>query len=279
MMEERYSKLTYTAKQIRRTVLWFTNHTGSGHTGGSFSQAEILAALYFDQMVIKPAEPQWRQRDRFVLSKGHASPGYYAALALRGYFPRDELLTFHSDSSRLQGHPDMHKTPGVDFTTGSLGQGLSNGIGFALGRQAAQLDFFSYVLLGDGELQEGQIWEAALYAGSRQLSHLITILDNNKVQLAESTGNTLDLGDLEAKWQAFGWQTLICDGHNFEQLLPCLEKAREVARRRPVIVIANTIKGKGVSFMEGNYKWHGKAVNDEEYQLALAELKGAGGGD
>jgi len=233
---------------------------------------EILVALYFSVLRIRPEEPQWEQRDRFILSKGHATPGYYAVLAQRGYFPTEWLKMFDAIDSPLQGHPCMVRTPGVDFSTGSLGQGLSSAIGMVLGRDAKNLSFHVYCLLGDGELQEGQIWEAAMYAGWKKLKGLVAIVDYNKVQLSGIVRDQLDLEPLAAKWEAFGWQTLTCDGHDLSQVLDRLQEAKERSQTGPVILFAHTIKGKGVSFMEGLYEWHARCPTEEERIKALAEI-------
>jgi transketolase len=269
------AELEAKARTIRRLVLDTTHRAGMGHTGGSLSEADILAALYFRVMRnIDPALPGKPDRDRFILSKGHASPGYYAALALRGYFPEGLLETFDRLDSPLQAHPDMLLAPGVDMSAGSLGQGLSCGIGMALAA-LAKPELGSprvFVLLGDGELQEGQVWEAALYAGSRRLPGIVAIVDFNGVQLASRTEEAVGLEPLAAKWRSFGWDCVETDGHAMGDLVAALEAARERAASGPVAVVARTVKGKGVSFMEGKCEWHGKAPNDDEYERAIAEV-------
>lgn len=260
------------ARQIRALIIDTAHAAGAGHTGGSLSEVEILTALYFSFLNVDPNRPDWEERDRFILSKGHASLGYYVTLALRGYFPLDSLKTFDREDSALQAHPDMHKCKGVDYSTGSLGQGLSIGIGMALGRLKKNLRFMTVVLLGDGECQEGQVWEAAMFAGSKRIPKLIAIVDYNKVQLSNTIDANLSLEPFSIKWEAFGWNVLSVDGHNIADLLAALSRARAMAERGPVVIIANTIKGKGVSFMEGNYEWHGKAPNDQEYIAAKKEL-------
>lgn len=274
MNNQNIKELKKTALEIRKLILKTTFNAGCGHTGGSLSEADILTALYFRIMKIKPDNPDWTGRDRFILSKGHATPGYYSTLALRGYFDIDELDTFDKQGSILQGHPDMHKTPGVDISSGSLGQGLSAGIGMRLAGMRDNNDFRVFVLLGDGESQEGQIWEAAMYAGSRKVRGLIGITDYNKIQLSESVRNILPLEPLSDKWKAFGWSVIECDGNDMNDLVTKLETACNLSQEKPVMVLANTIKGKGVSFMEGNYKWHGKAPDRKEYEAALMELEG-----
>jgi transketolase len=261
------------AREIRGLILETTHHAGCGHTGGSLSEADILTALYYHIMNIDPRYPRNPERDRFILSKGHATPGFYTTLAHRGFFDRKELKTFDELGSILQGHPDMHKTPGVDISTGSLGQGLSLGIGMRLEGQRRNLPYRVFVLMGDGESQEGQVWEAALYAGARKVKNLIAITDYNKVQLAAPVDQTLSLEPLGDKWRAFGWTVLECDGHDMEKLVETMEEACEKAEKGPVMIIAHTVKGKGVSFMEGDFRWHGKAPDDNEFAAALRELE------
>lgn len=260
------------ASRIRELTLRTVCHAGAGHTGGSLSIVEILAALYFRLLRIDPAAPDKPDRDRFVLSKGHASVGLYAALAARGYFSEERLAEFDHLDGCLQGHPDMHKTPGVDMSTGSLGQGLSAGIGMALGGRALGLDFDTYVLLGDGEMQEGQVWEAAMYAGFHQVQHLVAIVDYNKLQLTGRTAETLDIEPLADKWRAFRWQAVECDGHDLGDLVATLERARDLAREGPLAVIAHTQKGQGVSFICDRVEWHARALTDDELCDALGEL-------
>jgi transketolase len=273
------SQLADVARRLRGLVIETTHFAGMGHTGGSLSEADILTALFFRVMRhLDPANPRRAERDRFILSKGHATVGYYSALALRGYFPVATLATFDRLGSILQGHPDMHKTPGVDMSSGSLGQGLSCGIGMALASaRLARAErpgggFATFVLLGDGEVQEGQVWEAALFAGAQRVTRLVAIIDNNGVQLASRTADASSLEPLADKWRAFGWRTLEVDGHDVQALVETLEAAREQSERGPVAVVARTIKGKGVSFMEGSAAWHARAPNDEEFTRAMAEL-------
>ncbi len=268
------AELVTTAKAVRKLILQTTHHAKMGHTGGSLSEADILTALFFRVLHKRDLTNPQPDRDRFILSKGHASPGYYATLALRGYFPVEVMQSFDSLGSILQAHPDMHKTPGVDMTSGSLGQGLSCGIGMALAAaiKPAMAGSKTFVLMGDGELQEGQVWEAALYAGARQLTGLIGIVDLNGVQLASTLDDAVKLEPLADKWRAFGWKVLETDGHDMDSLVKTLETARDLASSGPIVVLARTIKGKGVSFMEGKYEWHGKAPNDQEYAQALKEI-------
>ncbi len=265
-------ELKQICRYVRKSIINTIADAGAGHTGGSLSEVEILTALYFRIMNINPQQPDWPERDRFILSKGHSSPGLYCTLANRGYFSEDKLAEFDRIDGMLQGHPCMIKTPGVDMSTGSLGQGLSAGIGMILGRDKRKMSFNVYVLMGDGELQEGQVWEAAMYAGAHQLTGLIGIIDYNKVQLAATVKETLDLEPLADKWRAFRWQTVDCDGHDIAEVIEAFERAREMSRRGPVVVLAHTVKGKGVSFMEGQFQWHGKAPNEDERRRALAEI-------
>jgi transketolase len=272
--EPNISDLEAKAKTVRRLVLQMTHHAGMGHTGGSLSEADILTALFFQVMRNRDIANRRVDRDRFILSKGHASPGYYSTLALRGYFPLETLNGFDTLGSILQGHPDMQKTPGVDMSSGSLGQGLSCAIGIQLAaaRTPAMGDCRTFVLMGDGEVQEGQVWEAALYAGAKRVIGIVGIIDMNGVQLASTTRDAVSLEPIADKWRAFGWTVLDVDGHAMGPLVDTLEKARELSADGPVLVIARTVKGKGVSFMEGKYEWHGKAPNDKEFELAMKEI-------
>jgi transketolase len=260
--------------EMRKTILRMTNHAGMGHVGGSLSAADILSVLYFHVMHIDPLQPALPERDRFILSKGHCTPGYYAALALRGYFDMALLNSFDATGTALQGHPDMHKCIGVDYSSGSLGQGLSIGIGMLLGAAALKENYKTYVLMGDGECQEGQVWEAFLYAGARRLRNLVTIVDHNRVQLSSTLADGVDIDPLAQKISTFGWRVIETDGHDLCQLLPALQLAAIQCQEGPVAVIANTVKGKGVSFMEGQYQWHGKAPNDQQLEQAIAQLDG-----
>lgn len=243
----------------------------SGHPGGSLSAADLVAALYFQAMNHDPKNPKWADRDRFVLSKGHAAPILYAALAEAGYFSKDLLGTLRKTGSILQGHPDMKKVPGVDMSTGSLGQGLSAANGMALAGKLQKKDYYVYALLGDGELEEGQIWEAAMTAAHYKLNHVIAFVDYNGLQIDGPITEVKNPGCLVAKWKSFGWQVIKIDGHDFEQILEALEMAKQ-SRDKPVMIIARTIKGKGVSFMENQVGWHGSAPNAEQIEKALADL-------
>jgi transketolase len=266
--------LAQKAKEFRKTILRTTNHVKNGHVGGSLSEVEILTALYFSVMRIDPSNPLWEDRDRFILSKGHATPGYYTVLSARGYFEPEILKTFDETGSILQAHPDMHKCPGVDYSTGSLGQGLSVGIGIALGGVKRGKDFKTYVLIGDGESQEGQIWEALMFAGAYQVKNLIAIFDYNKVQLSCTMENSVNIHPLAQKLESFKWKVLEVDGHDIDAVEKALKTAAAESADGPVALIAHTVKGKGVSFMENKYQWHGRAPNDTELAAALTELEG-----
>ena len=261
------------ARQLRLDVVDMIYHAQSGHPGGSLSAADIVAALFFHQMKLDPLNPTWEERDRFILSKGHAAPLLYAALAARGFFPHEELRTLRQLDSRLQGHPDRLKTPGVEMTAGSLGHGLSIGAGLAL---AARLDgspAHTYVLLGDGEIQAGVIWEGAMLAAKYRLANLTAIVDYNDVQLDGFVHDIMPVEPIVDKWRSFGWHTLELDGHNMRQILETLDEARDI-HDGPTVLIAHTTKGKGVSFMENRSAWHGRAPTQEQYQAALADLGG-----
>jgi transketolase len=266
------------ARRIRVEVVRSVYHAQAGHLGGPLSAADILSALYFHVLRIRPDEPGWPDRDRFVLSKGHASIGLYAVMALRGYFPVDELLTFDAAHSRLQGHPDMTRLPGLDMSTGSLGMGISAAMGIALGGRLTGRDIRAWVMLGDGECQEGEVWEAAMAAARYELDNLIAIVDHNRLQQFGWRGDGPDgrlppevPGELVAKWTAFGWRVLEVDGHDMAAIVETLERAAE-GDGRPTVVIAHTVKGKGVSYMEGHYYWHTRAISPEELTAAMADL-------
>lgn len=261
------------ARVIRRHIIRMIHASQSGHPGGSLSATDIVTALYFHFMRVDPGNPDWPARDRFILSKGHACPVWYAALAERGFFPTEELLTLRQINGRLQGHPDMHKTPGVDISTGSLGQGLSAGVGMALGLKLDRSDARVYVMLGDGELNEGQVWEAALAAAKFGLDNLVAIVDYNNLQLDGRCSEVMPIEPLADKWRAFNWAVFEIDGHAMRAIVDTIEAAHNVAGR-PSVVIAHTIKGKGVSFMEDQCDWHGRAPNDAEFERAMAELAG-----
>jgi transketolase len=261
--------------KVRRNIIKSIYTAEAGHPGGSLSTVELLLTLYYEVMNIDPDEPDKLDRDRFVLSKGHASIALYAVLAERGFFPVEELATFDELNTRMQSHPDMNVTPGIDMSTGSLGQGLSAGLGMAMGARLMGLDFHTYVLLGDGEIQEGQIWEAADWASNHRITNLTAILDFNRYQLCECgfPGETTTCRDPGARFQAFGWRTIEVDGHDYNDILNGFRQTVE-ERDHPAILIAHTIKGKGVSFMENTCSWHAKAPNDEECRMAMTELAG-----
>ena len=265
-------ELARMAKKLRRHIITMTATAGSGHPGGSLSAADIVSALYFKIMRYDPHNPRWEDRDRFILSKGHAAPVLYAALAESGYFPVEELNTLRKPGSRLQGHADRNLTPGVEMSSGSLGQGLSFATGTALATRLDRRDCRVYVLLSDGECEEGQTWEAALSAAQFKLDNLTAVVDRNRQQLDGWTRDIVDLEPLAEKWRAFGWHTIETDGHNFKQILAAFEKAKTV-KGKPTVIIAHTIKGKGVSFMENNLDFHGKAPTAEEAERALKELE------
>ncbi|MBI2523468.1 transketolase [Candidatus Woesearchaeota archaeon] len=266
----RVSELRKIANEIRKQSLIITHRAQSGHPGGSLSEADILAALYFYKLRVNPKNPNWEDRDRFVLSKGHASPGYYAALAMKGYFPMKELETFRKINSRLQGHPEL-KTPGVDFAGGSLGQGVCFANGIAIAGKLDNKKYKVYVLIGDGESQEGAVWEAAMAAAHHKLDNLVVILDKNQVQETGKTKDVMNIDPAPDKWKSFGFEAFDIDGHDMEKIVETLDKAGNV-KGKPAIIVANTIKGKGVSFMELNYKFHGKAPDDEQFKQAMEEL-------
>jgi len=264
------------ARKMRRRVLETIHHAGAGHTGGSLSEMEILVELYFSFLRLDPGNPGWEDRDRFILSKGHASAGYYAVLSERGFFPLEVLRSYEREGGSLQAHPDMRKCPGVDYSTGSLGQGLSIGIGIALGGMLRGQKYRTVVLLGDGECQEGQVWEAAMFAGTRRVRRLIAIVDSNGVQLSTTVREGMSLEPFDRKWAAFNWRVMTVDGHDLAALHETLREAGRAGEEGPVAILARTVKGKGVSFMENRYEWHGRAPNDAELARALKDLEGGG---
>ena len=260
------------AKKIRRDIITMIGTAGSGHPGGSLSAVEILTALYFKVLKHTPSDPNWAERDRFILSKGHAAPVLYATLAASGYLPEEELCTLRKIDSRLQGHPECGLTPGVEMSAGALGQGLSFGIGVTLAGRLNKKDYHAYVLLGDGECDEGQVWEAAMAAAHFKLDKLIAIVDHNGIQLDGWNKDIMNIEPLGQKWQSFGWNAIETDGHDVAQVIEALGKAKKTAGQ-PTVIIAHTVKGKGVSFMENNPDFHGKAPNAEELKIALKELE------
>ncbi|ABY92269.1 transketolase [Thermoanaerobacter brockii subsp. lactiethylicus] len=263
------------AKEVRIDIINMLAEAGSGHPGGSLSCADILTLLYFDKMNVKPDNPKWEDRDRLVLSKGHAAPALYAVLAEKGFFPKEELKTLRKLGSILQGHPDMKSTPGLDMTTGSLGQGLSAANGMALAGKLDKKGYRVYVILGDGELQEGQIWEAAMTAAHYKLDNLTAILDFNGLQIDGPNREVKNIEPVNEKFNAFGWHVIEIDGHDFDQIDKAIEEAK-ATKGKPTLIIAHTIKGKGVSFMENQVGWHGSAPNEEQRQKAIQELEGSG---
>ena len=270
------TELARVANEIRKGVIVGTHAAKSGHPGGSLSAADIFAYLYFEEMNVDPADPRKADRDRFVLSKGHTAPGLYAALAERGFFPKEDLETLRHIGSHLQGHPNMNDTPGVDMSTGSLGQGISAAVGMALAAKHWGDDYRVYTLLGDGEIEEGQVWEAAMFAGNHGLDNLVVIVDHNGLQIdgtIEEVNSAMPIAD---KFRAFKFRVIeLADGNDMAQIRAAFDAAREV-KGQPVCIVAETVKGKGVSFMEGQVGWHGKAPNDEQFEQALAELEAAG---
>jgi transketolase len=271
MVEEKLLRLHKTCIDVRRDIVSQVHFGGSGHVGGCLSCVEILTALFFAVMRLRPDEPGWPGRDRFVLSKGHAAPTLYAVLAERGYFPLEELKTFTQSGTRLQKHVDMHRLPGVDVSSGSLGQGLSISIGMALADRQDQKNRWVYAMIGDGECQEGQIWEAALAAAQFKLNRLILYLDHNCMQVDGFLKDIIEIEPIEAKWQSFGWQVQRIDGHAIDQILDATAFAHNTTGK-PHMIICDTVKGKGISFMENKVEWHSHAINDNEYAQALAEL-------
>ncbi len=260
------------AKRLRRHIITMTGKAGSGHPGGSLSAVEIVTALYFKLLRHKPLDPQWSDRDRFILSKGHAAPLLYATLAECGYFPVDELSTLRQLDSRLQGHTDRTVTPGVEMSSGALGQGLSFAIGIALAGRLNSQKHRVYVLLGDGECDEGQIWEGAMAAAHFKMNNLVAIVDNNGLQIDGWNRDVMNLDPFAKKWQAFGWRVIEVDGHDLSQLIDAFNRAKLV-KGQPTVIIAHTVKGKGVSFMENNPDFHGKTPNAAEVKIALKELE------
>ena len=267
------TQLEKIACKVRIGIIEGVHAAKAGHPGGSLSIAEILTYLYFKEMNIDPTAPKDPKRDRFVLSKGHAAPALYATLAERGYFSPDELLTLRQIGSRLQGHPDMKNIPGVDMSTGSLGQGISTAVGMALSSKHFGDNYNVYTILGDGEIEEGQVWEAAMFASHKNLSNLTAFIDLNNLQIDGTIDEVNSAKPVDKKFEAFGWHVIIIDGHDFDAIEAALKEAKTVSK--PVAIIANTTKGKGVSFMENAVGWHGTAPNDEQYEVAMAELKAA----
>ena len=268
-------ELQKTAVEVRKGIVEGVHAAKAGHPGGSLSAADIFTYLYFEEMNIDPKNPKDPDRDRFVLSKGHTAPGLYSALAHRGYFPVEDLLTLRHTGSYLQGHPDMKHIPGVDMSSGSLGQGLSAACGMALGAKQSGKDFRVYALCGDGEIQEGQIWEAAMFAGFRKLDNLCVIVDNNNLQIDGPIDEVCSPYPIDKKFEAFNFHVINIDGNDFDQIKAAFDEAK-ATKGMPTAIIAHTVKGKGVSFMENNVGWHGKAPNEEEFAVAMEDLRKAG---
>lgn len=271
MIKRSIPELEIVARKLRLDVINMIYTAGSGHPGGSLSAADIVTALYFDIMRHDPANPHWPDRDRFILSKGHAAPVLYAALAECGYFPREWLTTLRKAGTCLQGHTDSRLTPGVDVSSGSLGQGLSVGIGMALAARLDNKDYRTYILLGDGECDEGQVWEAAMFAPNYQLDNITAIVDCNTLQLDGFTRDIMNLEPFAGKWAAFKWEVIEINGHDIQQIIDAVRDAKAI-EGKPTVIIAHTIKGKGVSFMENNVDFHGKAPSKSEYEIAVKEL-------
>ena len=264
-----------TANEIRKGIVSSVHSAKAGHPGGSLSAADIFTYLYFEELRIDPKEPKKADRDRFVLSKGHTAPGLYSALAERGYFPKEDLLTLRHVGSYLQGHPDMKHIPGVDMSSGSLGQGISAAVGMAIAGKMDDADYRVYTLLGDGEIQEGQVWEASMLAASHKLDNLVVIVDNNNLQIDGTIEEVNSPYPIDKKFEAFNFHVIKIDGNDFDQIDAAFKEAKTV-KGQPTAIIAKTVKGKGVSFMENQVGWHGKAPNDEEYKVAMEELEKAG---
>lgn len=268
-------ELSITACKVRMGVIEATHCAKSGHPGGSLSAADVLTYLYFKEMNVDPQDPAKADRDRFVLSKGHIAPALYATLAHRGFFPVEELKTLRKIGSRLQGHPDMKKIPGVDMSSGSLGQGISAAVGMALAARLQNKDYRTYTLLGDGEIQEGQVWEAAMFAGAKQLDNLVVIVDNNGLQIDGTVEEVNSPYPIADKFEAFNFNVVEIDGHNFDEIADAFKQAKE-CKGKPTAIVMKTVKGKGVSFMENQVSWHGSAPNDEQCEQALKDLEKVG---
>lgn len=260
------------ATQMRADIIEMLAAAGSGHPGGSLSACDILAVLYFDKMNIDPAHPDDPDRDRLVLAKGHAAPALYAALSQKGFIPHEDLITLRKSSSYLQGHPNMNITPGVEMSTGSLGQGLSVANGMALAGRLDKRDYYVYCIMGDGEIQEGQVWEAAMSASHYGLDHVIAFVDHNHLQIDGNNDQVMTVNPIEDKFRAFGWHVLTINGHDYEAISDAVEQAK-ATKGKPTLIVAETVKGKGISFMENEVGWHGVAPNAEQAARALAELK------
>ena len=268
-------KLMKTANEVRKGIVTSVHSAKAGHPGGSLSAADLFTYLYFEELNVDPKDPKKADRDRFVLSKGHTAPGLYAALAEKGFFPKEDLITLRHTGSYLQGHPDMKCIPGVDMSSGSLGQGVSAAVGMAIAAKISGDDYRVYTLLGDGEIQEGQVWEAAMLASHHKLVNLLVIVDNNNLQIDGEITKVNSPYPIDKKFEAFNFHVINIDGNDFDQIDAAFKEAKSV-KGRPTVIIAKTVKGKGVSFMENQAGWHGKAPNDEEFKIAMADLEKAG---
>ena len=266
------TQLQKDAIDVRMSVIEGVFNAKSGHPGGSLSIADIMTYLYMYKMNVDPKNPKMENRDRFVLSKGHTAPALYGALALKGFFPKEDIKTLRKPDSYLQGHPSMHMTPGLEMSTGSLGQGISAAVGMALGAKLKGADYRVYTILGDGEIEEGQVWEAAMFASAKKLSNLVAVIDNNNLQIDGTIEEVNSPYPIDEKFKAFGWNVICIDGHDFDQIDDAFTKAEE-CKDKPTAIIAKTVKGKGISFMENQCGWHGKAPNAEQYEVAMSELK------
>ena len=268
-------KLMKTANEVRKGIVTSVHSAKAGHPGGSLSAADLFTYLYFEELNVDPKDPKKADRDRFVLSKGHTAPGLYAALAEKGFFPKEDLITLRHTGSYLQGHPDMKCIPGVDMSSGSLGQGVSAAVGMAIAAKISGDDYRVYTLLGDGEIQEGQVWEAAMLASHHKLDNLLVIVDNNNLQIDGEITKVNSPYPIDKKFEALNFHVINIDGNDFDQIDAAFKEAKSV-KGRPTVIIAKTVKGKGVSFMENQAGWHGKAPNDEEFKIAMADLEKAG---
>ena len=275
MDQSRITELKRIANNIRIGIIESVYNAGCGHPGGSLSIADVLAYLYFEEMNINPADPKWEARDRFVLSKGHTAPALYSALAERGYFPKEELKTFRKTASRLQGHPDMKGVPGVDMSTGSLGLGFSAACGMALSAKVYGNDYRTYAIVGDGESEEGQVWEAAMFAAHYKLDNLVAVLDLNGLQIDGAITEVMNPTPHDEKFRAFGWHVITINAHDFEEIAAAFAEAKTV-KGKPTVIIAKSVKGKGVSYMENKCEWHGQAPKEDLYKVAIADLEKIG---